>query len=511
MSITCQICNTEFEKIIPWQHLKTHNISSAEYKEKFGPLYSPETIAKHSLKIPHNKGQKITDPAMLEKHRGAIARREERYAAGDLVRSKQEFTQERRQKISDKQKQFAANNPEAMKARTQKALATKITNGYDFGSAMRGKSQTSKSKETSRQNAFKLNEARSNKSNIEIAERIEELNLTLHNQITDPEFNLTCNTCNTDFTFTKQYFQPAKFKETMCPTCHPRAKPVSNKEVELYNFVTSLWSTAIQGYRPSYHSKEIDVFIPEKRIGFEFNGLYWHSEQVLASNNQSPKKDHEKLLEFKQAGIRLVQIFEDEWDLKQDIVKDRIRSILGLNSRTIYARKCEVVELSAKEANAFCDKHHIMGGGKSKVKLGLRCAGELVSVMTFSNSNLSRKGTEWEITRFVSKSGFTVVGAAGKLFNYFVRHYNAQTVVSYSDNRWSNGNLYKAIGFALKHSGTPNYWYLKANTPGRIHRFNLRKQANEPKDKTEIELRLEQGYMRIWDSGAALWIWDSSK
>jgi len=35
----------------------------------------------------------------------------------------------------------------------------------------------------------------------------------------------------------------------------------------------------------------------------------------------------------------------------------------------------------------------------------------------------------------------------------------------------------------------------------RAHRFSLRKKINEPKNISEYNIRLSQGYYRIWDCG----------
>ena len=60
-----------------------------------------------------------------------------------------------------------------------------------------------------------------------------------------------------------------------------------------------------------------------------------------------------------QQDIRLVHVFENEWLQKQDIVKSRIRDMLGMHDRTVYARKCEVREVSKQESREFQEKNHI--------------------------------------------------------------------------------------------------------------------------------------------------------
>ena len=49
-----------------------------------------------------------------------------------------------------------------------------------------------------------------------------------------------------------------------------------------------------------------------------------------------------------------------------------------------------------------------------------------------------------------------------------------------------------------------NNWYVKGTE--RIHRFNLRKRPDEPKDIPEYILRTKEGYSRIFDCGSLKFI-----
>ena len=466
MSISCKICSKEFQEFIHWTHLKLHGLNSAEYKKQYGAISSP--------------GRTI--PA------------------------------ERKEKISQGVSKFGKENPNIMRLRTQKAINTKLNNGYDFGSPMRGKTQTEKSKDKSRETIALLNKKRTDQSNGNISTFLKDANLTLNNDISEWVFSLTCNSCSTAFTFTKQYFQPAKFTQSICPTCYPRSKPVSGKEQALYDFVSSICPSAIQSYREKYHSKEIDIFVPELNLGIEFNGLYWHSEEVLLSNNRSPKADFDKLQWASSKGIRLIQIFEDEWDVNPELVKSRLSDLLHAhNCLRVFARNCSAKKITGHEAAVFCQQNHIMGKGRSNACYGLFDQGKLVSVMTFTTSNLSRKGTSWELNRFCSLANVKVVGGASKLFTAFIREYDPDSVISYSDNRWSEGKVYAVLGFEKVHSGISNFWYTKANLAKRIHRFTLRKRPHEPIDQAAHVLRKQEGYSRIWDSGSAKWQWSKNK
>jgi len=124
--------------------------------------------------------------------------------------------------------------------------------------------------------------------------------------------------------------------------------------------------------------------------------------------------------------------------------------------------------------------------------------------MTFSHGSLA-KGIRyqhpltWELNRFCTHFDFVISGIASKLLEYFKRNYEWREIFSYADRRWSDGNLYKQLGFKPVSITSPNYWYVKDF--GRIHRFNLRKRPEEPKDIPEHILRLQEGYIRVWDCG----------
>ena len=148
-----------------------------------------------------------------------------------------------------------------------------------------------------------------------------------------------------------------------------------------------------------------------------------------------------------------------------------------------------------------------MGNGRSNLRYGLFHNDELVSVMTLSKSNISRKVKEWEINRFSSLLGYTIVGGASKLFSHFIKQESPEIVVSYADNRWSRGDLYATLGFERVSEGTPNYWYIPRNSAERIHRYTLRKTTTDDQTLTEYENRLNQGFLRIWDCGSSKWVW----
>lgn len=90
-----------------------------------------------------------------------------------------------------------------------------------------------------------------------------------------------------------------------------------------------------------------------------------------------------------------------------------------------------------------------------------------------------------------------------KLFNYFIKSYKPIEVISYGDRSYSNGNLYKKLGFELSHITEPNYYYIINKK--RYHRFGFRKDVlvkqGFDKNKSEHHIMLERGIYRIYNSG----------
>ena len=64
--------------------------------------------------------------------------------------------------------------------------------------------------------------------------------------------------------------------------------------------------------------------MPKLHIAIEYNGLRWHSEEF----NKDKNYHLNKLIKCNEKGIRLIQIFEDEWIEKQEIVLKKIKHIL---------------------------------------------------------------------------------------------------------------------------------------------------------------------------------------
>ena len=286
------------------------------------------------------------------------------------------------------------------------------------------------------------------------------------------------------------YHSRIKSNLPLCTVCYPISNSQSIKEQELYKFISSVYDGEIvQSYRDKL---EIDIYLPELKLGFEFNGLYWHSEEYKDKNYHLDKTKY-----FNEKGIRIIHIWEDDWDYKCDIVKSQIRNWTGNTKNRIFARKCKVVEI--KSSN-FLNENHIQGIDKSSLKLGLFFEEELVSTMTFDRFEGRKKMEDggWNLSRFCNKLDTNVIGGASKLLKYFINKYNPSRIVSYADRDWSIGDLYYKLGFEKINDSLPDYKYLVDNK--RIHKSNFKKSKIEYLG-TESEYIKSHGIERVWDCG----------
>jgi predicted SprT family Zn-dependent metalloprotease len=309
-----------------------------------------------------------------------------------------------------------------------------------------------------------------------------------------------CSNCNSIYTRSLKV-ESDKQASHLCRTC---LGSVSKGELEVFNYILSILlnDTVIHSDRSTIPPYELDIYIPSKNIAIEFHGLYWHSSKYRDSNYH-----YDKYKLCKDKGIQLIQVYSDEWSNKKAIVLSILSSKLNAISNVIYARNTIVKEVSTKEAKEFLDKNHIQGSVKSSIRLGLYYNGTLVSLMTFVKSTKY----SYELNRFCSTLFTNVVGGASKLFKYFINNFEYNSIISFSDNRISNGNLYSTLKFTYSHDVKYDYFY--TDGVNRYHKFNFRlsrqkrKFTNFDASKTEYENAINNGYERIYDAGKIAWVY----
>lgn len=545
--VECAICGQQGE-VITWKHLAKHKLTLAEYKHQFpnAPIKSEEALARKKAGarranadrkgvarsaevIQKMKAAKADNPReawnkgvarTAEENQHLSKVRTARFASGEIVHWNTGRTTgaETKTKIRDTALSQNRTYAEESKAKRRITMQAKIADGWV--------KKTTYEMTPEHYEAWQAGAAISIKAKIDQAIEKAAAICTVNNisviSVSQQSYlyQLQCNQCHHEFSRTRNAFIDSKVDANAfkCPICFPRSTLRSKAEIELCEFIKSVLPEHVEikeSDRTVLNGREIDCYIPELNIGFEYNGLYWHSERV---SGKQPYWHNWKTKLAATKRVRLITIFEDEWLTKREIVCSRIMHLLGnhTNRRTIFARKTAIKRITLTEKDQFLADAHIQGTDKSAICYGAWYQDQLIAVMTFTAPNLSKGQSEqqFELNRFALGLNIHSPGIASRLFAQFIKDYQPKSVVSYADRRWCTGEVYTHLGFKFDSTSPPSYWYLINNYTARLHRANFMKHTLEKKlelfdpDKTEWENMIANGYDRIWDCGTNKFVYD---
>lgn len=320
-----------------------------------------------------------------------------------------------------------------------------------------------------------------------------------------------------------------------CPICaHSQSQP----EIELADIVKNLLpdievQTNVRTILSDPH-QELDIVIPAKSIAVEFNGCVWHSEKFKTSNTYH----RDKMLDCRNHGYRLIQIWEDDWrDNKTHVIR-ALAAKLGVThnlklaipdcpgkwTERLYARKLTFVHLDSKVARTFLNENHIQGYVTASHHFGLLDSNDNVRAILSvrsprNNARMKRKDGEWEIQRYATCG--TVIGGFTKLMSHaekWLKENNEMLTrwISFSDNCISDGHMYETCGFTKDKEQAPDYRYVGNSNnwtrepKEKYQRKRFRDDPNLIWDEswTEHIGALNNKLYRIYDAGKTRWIKD---
>lgn len=262
------------------------------------------------------------------------------------------------------------------------------------------------------------------------------------------------------------------------------------------------------------HLKEFRI----KNLSYDFklnNNIVIEIDPTSYHNiNWNPKREPMKLdyhlnksLLAEENGYFCIHIFDwDDWDKIINLIKD--------DKEIIYARKCEIKEVSKEDCAEFLNKYHLQGNCKGQdIRLGLYFNNELLEIMTFGKPRYN-KNCQYELLRLCSNA--KIIGGSEKLFKYFVNNYNPSSIVSYCDKSKFKGDVYQRLGFELKDKGSPRCHWFNIATGEHITDNLLRQRgfdqlfnANYGKGTSNEKLMLQHGFVQVYDCGQATYIWNN--
>lgn len=309
---------------------------------------------------------------------------------------------------------------------------------------------------------------------------------------------------------------------TRCNKCSDITHRGSKGELEILDYIKSIDNTLYieQHNRSVLNGHEIDIYIPSLAVGIEYNGSAFHASINNVYDNKDKMYHQNKFIMAKNNGIHLISIFDIDWDRKQDKIKEYIKDII-LNKNVIYARKCRVERIAWQEYKKFCEKCHLQGASLKNITThmyGLVYDDEIVSVMGFGTPRFIKKdGVTYELHRYCTKAGITVVGGANRLHKAFVKEVNPSKIRSYSDNDFFTGSIYNNLGYEYDSMSLSYYWCLNGNYIARekcqAHKLKelypkLYEESNDSRNREDFIMG-KLGAKKVYRCGNTKWIWSN--
>lgn len=279
-----------------------------------------------------------------------------------------------------------------------------------------------------------------------------------------------------------------------------RGGKVSRGQRQVFNFVKDFCADAMLEYPLDRYL--LDIYIPSKKVAIEFNGWYWHCDVA-----NRPEITYEKYNLCVARGIRLIVVWDFDWDQKRDIIEAKLSSVLGVTKGRLYARDCKVVDnFSNRIKSDFLSLKHLQGDDQAIYWIGLFSDGACVAIMTFRKS---RDNLSIELSRYAGE----VVGGFSRLLKHAIPklcEMGYDCIFSFSDNSLSDGNLYSSNGWELVSDGKPDY---RVVYDGRCYhkssftKENIKRKFPEVYNESLTEFQMEDKIpaYRIWDCGKKKW------
>jgi len=274
------------------------------------------------------------------------------------------------------------------------------------------------------------------------------------------KYEIVHNECGNTFTRTLHASE-----DISCPYCSNNY--LSKKETKLKLIVQKYVDATnlIENTRRVIHPMELDLYLPDNKVAFEYNGNYWHSTIQNGMYKNYHRKKTDKCLE---KGVKLYHVWER---CNIEIVESKIKQLLGKVENRYFARKLTLREVSISERREFFDLNHLDGDVNASFALGLYNGSELLTCISF------RKHKEgMEIARLATKVNCSVVGGFSKLLKHSIIKVkedfpNINKVVTYCDRDWTpdyRDSVYFKNGFNfIKDSGCMLKYY--NSVKGIIH------------------------------------------
>ena len=252
----------------------------------------------------------------------------------------------------------------------------------------------------------------------------------------------------------------------------------SKEELDLHKTINLIIPgvETVKGDRTILEGREIDIYIPRYRLGIEYDGLAFHSD-----NTKDPNYHLWKTVTAEKKGVRLIHIWSDLWNNRRSQVTDYLSKTLG-RYQIINYKDCAVGEVSKLEGAQFLNSTHILGNNKQGAHyIGIYYNNYLMQVAEFKE--------DWTYLQEASRNSIIIEDGLHQIFAYIFRTYNIRITKAEIDRSIFDGNDLKLLGFKSTSCSRPNSVWTKD--------FKTRKLQE---NLTDQQLATA-GYHRFYDCG----------
>lgn len=155
-------------------------------------------------------------------------------------------------------------------------------------------------------------------------------------------FTCKCLICGNEITLSRyKIFYNNRFSMPLCYICNPKH---TKREEELFKYIYEIYDGEICiKDRKVINPKELDVYIPNLKLAFEFDGTFWHMDDRIYKATDYNKKIHMTAQEIwnkdklkddlcKIKNVKLIHIKEYDWIKNNKNTKDFIRRKINESS-----------------------------------------------------------------------------------------------------------------------------------------------------------------------------------
>lgn len=324
-----------------------------------------------------------------------------------------------------------------------------------------------------------------------------EIRFTEEDYINDKQLIYKCKKCNFVISLKNRGTTPPK---PNCDKCNPRVKIKAKTQHSIYTKMLENSNSILYDKRRTISPLEIDIYDVKNNIAIEYDGMLSHSYGPSAVEYYNFNKNENKNYHLIKTelcldkNIKLYHILEHEYINKN---KQKIWLSMIFNkqkqSKIIDSNSCYVKEVNQKEANMFLLNNNLEGEVVNNSHIGLYNKDLLILMLSIQKIN-----EIYIINRLTTKLNLSIPKGPYKLLEYFEKEYKPKKITVTTNRRWSEGNIYKKLGFEFVGNTEPRCFYFDIREMV-LYEDNVFFDMYETIQNEEDAFK--NGYRRIYDCG----------